>query len=175
MAINVIVGWPKRTELPGKYSFADTLSTPRLKVTNHREISYRLLDFGDMIVYDQINGLTGRPTSGILGMLFRIIGDGRVVQSKMAVTPDGLQINRTHAKKGPFSIKETVTVLPQGITQKWLPNDRPDLLDIEMLLKRPLKIRYLPLEFEGLAEIWAKGWNDKLSTNGHFYKDKNHE
>jgi len=47
MAINVIVGWPHTPELPSKYSFNDTLSTPKLKVTNHREITYRLLDFGD--------------------------------------------------------------------------------------------------------------------------------
>jgi len=91
IAINVMVGWPKSAELPKKYSFVDTLSTPKLKVTNHREITYRLLDFGDMIVYDDIHGLTGRPTSGILGMLFKIIGEGRVVQSRISITPDGLK------------------------------------------------------------------------------------
>lgn len=160
MAINVIVGWPKSVELPGKYSFADTLSTPKLKVTNHREITYRLLDFGDMIVYDQIKGLTGRPTSGILRMLFRIIGEGRIVQSRIAITPDGLQINRALAKKGLFGVKETITVKPDGVSLKGLPKDRPDLLTFERLLKRPLKIRYLPLEFARLVEIWAKELNN---------------
>ncbi len=175
MAINVIVGWPESADLPGKYSFADTLSTPKLKVTNHREVTYRLLDFGDMIVYDEIEGLTGRPTSGILGMMFRIIGEGRVVQSRITLTPDGLQINRTHVKKGPFGVTETVTVKPDGVSQKGLPKDRPDLMTFATLLKRPFKIRYLPLAFERLAEVWADGWEGKLRTNSDFYEDKNHE
>ena len=158
LAINVIVGWPTTAELPSRYSFNDTLSTPRLMVTNHREITYRLLDFGDMIVYDELEGLTGRPTSGILGLLFRMIGEGRVVQSRITITPDGLQINRVQVARGSFSVEETVTVKPDGVSQKGLPEDLPDLLTVETRLKRALKIRYKPLEFDGLAEIWAEGW-----------------
>ena len=158
LAINVIVGWPPTAELPSRYSFNDTLSTPKLKVTNHREITYRLLDFGDMIVYDELEGLTGRPTSGILGLLFRMIGEGRVVQSRITITPDGLQINRVQAARGPFSVEETVTVKPDGVSQKGLPENRPDLLTVETRLKRALTIKYKPLEFDGLAEIWAEGW-----------------
>jgi len=156
LAINVIVGWPPTAELPSRYSFNDTLSTPKLKVTNHREITYRLLDFGDMIVYDDLEGLTGRPTSGILGLLFSLIGEGRVVQSRITITLDGLQINRVQAARGPFSVEETVTVKPDGVSQKGLPENRPDLLTVETRLKRALTIKYKPLEFDRLAEIWAE-------------------
>ena len=175
MAINVIVGWPHTPELPSKYTFEDTLSTPNLKVTNHREITYRLLDFGDVIVYDEIKGLSGRPTSGLLAVLFKIIGEGRVVQSRIAITPDGLQINRARAEKGFFGVSATVTVQPNGITKKGLPQDRPELQAFETLLKRPLKIKYIPLQARVLAEMWVKGANGKLSTQVHFYKDKDYE
>lgn len=142
MAVNVQVSWPETSELPAKYSFEDTLSTPKLKVTNHRLITYRLLDFGDMIVYDDIKGLSGRPTSGMLGLLFRIIGEGRVVQSRMVLSEDGLQINRTKAKKGLFGVTATVTIQPDGRTEKDLPKDRPELVALEDKLKRHFKIRY---------------------------------
>ena len=66
-------------------------------------IAYRLLDFGDMIAYDRVQGLTGRPTSGILGLLFRNIGEGRVVASRMAISHDGLQVSRAKAKKAFFT------------------------------------------------------------------------
>ncbi len=146
LAVNIKVFWSDNKKLPSKYSFQDTLSTPNLRVTNHRVITYRLLDFGDVIVYDDIQGLSGRPTTGILGFLFRVIGEGRVVQSRIAVSNDGLQINYAQAKKGLFCIKETVTVQPNGHTRKGLPEDRPDLLDLVERLKEPLKIKYFPFE-----------------------------
>ena len=57
---------------------------PKLKVTNRQEITYRLLVFGEMVVYDEIDGTFGRPLSGVLGALFKVIGDGR-----MNSAPDG--------------------------------------------------------------------------------------
>lgn len=146
LAVNVIVFWPKTAQCPGKYSFHDTLSTPHLKVTNRRVITYRLLDFGDMIVYDDIHGITGRPTSGVLGVLFRIIGEGRVVQSRIAISSDGLQITHAHAKKGIFSVKSTVTVYPNGRTEKNVPTDRKDLRALAAQLKQSLKIKYISWE-----------------------------
>ncbi len=109
-----------------------------------------------MIVYDEIKGLSGRPTSGLLAMLFKIIGEGRVVQSRIALTPDGLQITRARVKKGFFRVNATVTVQPNGVTKKGLPKDRPELKAFETLLKRPLKIKYLPLQAKVLAEMWVK-------------------
>ncbi len=145
LAVNVVIWWPKKAGGTARYSYQDTLSTPRLKVTNRRVMTYRLLDFGDRVVYDGIKGLTGRPTSGILGFLFRIIGEGRVVQSRMAISEDGLQVSRARAKKAFMGVTATVTVSPDGRTEKDVPEDRPDLMALEERLKRPLEIDYVPL------------------------------
>ena len=147
LAVNVMIWWPKTKGGPTKYSYQDTLSTPHLKVTNKRMITYRLLDFGDMVVYDKIKGLTGRPTSGVLGFLFRIIGEGRVVESRMAISQDGLQVTRAKAKKMFMRVTTIVTVCPDGHTEKDVPTNRPDLMALEARLKQPLKIDYAPFKW----------------------------
>lgn len=147
IAVNVRVFWPAVDGAPPHYSFDDTLSTPHLKVTNAREITYHLLDFGDMIVYDDIRGLSGRPTSGILGLLFKVIGEGQVVSSHIAIADDGLQVARAQVRKGPFEVRATVTVQPAGRTEKGLPPGRPDLTAIEEQLKKPLRIKYAAMKW----------------------------
>jgi hypothetical protein len=143
-AANVTIGWPRAPGGASRYSYDDLLSTPRLRVTNERVLSYRLLDFGDVIVYADIQGLTGRPTTGLLGFLFRLMGEGHVEESRMAISPDGLQISRARASKAFFSVTATVTVSPDGRTEKDLPAGRPDLAEIEARLKRPLRIAFEP-------------------------------
>ena len=144
MAVNVSISWRSGPGLPARYTFEDTLAKPNLRITNHRVISYRLLDFGAMIVYDEIRGLTGRPKNGLLAALFRVIGDGRIVQSRFLIE-DGLQMSWVRAKKGLFGTKTFLTVKPNGEMQKGLPNNRPDLIALERKLKRPLKMQYYSL------------------------------
>ncbi len=144
MALSIRVAWPKERGLADTYSMVDTLAVPRLRVTNHRVITYRLLDFGDVVVYDEIRGLTGRPTTGALGLLFKLIGDGHVVRSAMALAPDGLLVSRVRSKKGIFKVNTTVTVTPNGHMNKGLPKGRSDLRKLENKLKRPAKIQYQP-------------------------------
>lgn len=144
-AVNVVIWWPQGPAGPKSYSYEDLLATPRLKVTNERVITCRLLDFGGMVLYDKIEGLRGCPLTGLLGMLFKLIGEGRVVQSRMIVTSDGLQISRARAEKGLFRVTSTVTVWPDGRTEKDLPDERPDLAAVEARLKQPLALRYRPL------------------------------
>ncbi len=145
LAVNVRVWWKDQPGKPDRYSYLDTLSTPNLKVTNQRVMTYRLLDFGDWVIYDEIEGLTGRPTSGILGFLFRIIGEGRIVQTRMAISKDGLQINRATAKKGFIKRIDTVTVYPDGKMEKDVPPGRLDLLELTNLITQPLEIEYMKL------------------------------
>ena len=108
-------------------------------------ITYRLLDMGDVIVFDDVEGLEGRPTSGVLGLLFKVIGEGRVVENRMAISPDGLQVSRARAKKALFWVTTTVTVYPDGRTEKDVPADRADLKPLAGRLERPLRIDYRPL------------------------------
>ena len=75
-----------------------------------------------------------------------MIGEGQVVQNRMIIAPDGLQVSRAHAEKGFFGVTSTVTVHPDGRTEKDLPEGRPDLLAIDTRLKQPIELRYRPLD-----------------------------
>lgn len=143
LAVNVRIAWPDRPDGTDKYGFIDTLSVPKLKVTNHQEVTFRLLDFGEMVVYDKIEGTSGRPLSGVLGALFKVIGEGDIKYSRSALADDGLQVVRAKAKKV-FSMTTTITVYPDGRAEKDVPHDRPDLAQTEELLKRDLEIEYHP-------------------------------
>jgi hypothetical protein len=140
-ALRVTISWPAAPGAASEYSYEDTVSTPHLKVTNKRVIEYQLLDFGDEVVFDEIEGLFGRPTSGALGLLFQVLGEGRVVQYRMAFAPDGTLVSRGRARKAFFEIATTVTVQPDGRSEKGVPPD-PRLVALEERLKRPLEIRY---------------------------------
>jgi len=147
LAVNVRAWWPEDSHPDEKYSFTDTASTPKLKVTTHREITYRLLEFEDMIVIDKMDGVTGRPLNGVLGKLFEIIGEGSLKYSRSTVTDDGLHVIRAKSKKI-LSVSATVVVTPDGKAKKGVPDDRPDLEAIEERLKRDLEIDYVPYAWE---------------------------
>jgi hypothetical protein len=147
-ALNVCIWWPAAAGAAESYSYEDTLSTPQLKVTNERVITYRLLDYGDFLAFNEITGLRGRPTTGILGMLFQLIGEGRVVESRVAVSPDGLQVSRARARKV-FEVATTVTVHPDGRTEKDVPANRRDLEAIAKRLEQPLPVRHPAMECGG--------------------------
>ncbi len=143
LAVNVRLAWPDRPDGTDRYAFIDTLSVPKLKVTNRQEITFRLLDFGEMVVYDKIEGTSGRPLSGVLGALFKVIGEGSIKYSRSALADDGLQVVRVKAKKV-FSKTATLTVYPDGRAEKDVPPDRRDLAEAEELLRRDLEIEYHP-------------------------------
>ena len=118
LAANVRIGWPAARGGADRYSYDDTLAVPDLRVTNERIITYRLLDFGDCVVYDEVEGLRGRPTEGFLGVLFDIIGEGSIEWSRMAISADGLQVSRARASKGFFHVESSITVFPDGRVEK---------------------------------------------------------
>lgn len=145
LALNVRIWWEEREDRAERYSYRDTLSTPTLKITIRRMVAYRLLDLGDWFVCDKIRGLSGRPTSGLLGLIFRIIGDGRIVHSRMAVSADGLQIVRGTSKKGFMGMTTTATVFRDGEMIKDLPDGRSDLKELKKRIKQALKVEYVEL------------------------------
>ncbi len=143
LAVNVGITWPDREDGQDKYSFIDTLSVPKLKVTNRQKVTFRLLDFGDMVVYDKISGTSGRPLSGVLGALFKVIGEGDVKYARAGMAEDGVQVVRAKAKKL-FSRTGTVTISPDGVAEKDVPENRPDLAAIAARLKEDLELEYYP-------------------------------
>lgn len=142
IALSVQIYWPRTEGGQEQYSFDDTTATPTLRVTNHRLIRYRMLDFGNMIAFDDMTGLTGRPTSGVFAPLFAVIGEGRITWSRFSVTDDGLQVMRAQARKGPFKRTETVSVYPDGTAKTGLPEDSAHLLAIDERLRVELDIEY---------------------------------
>jgi hypothetical protein len=147
-ALAATVSWPASAGKPSSYSFQDLLARPTLQVTNQRTLRYRVLVFEDRIFVDQIEGLGGRPNSGALGLLFKLIGEGRVLEYRMALSPDGVQVSRGRAKKAFFEVASTITVQPDGKAEKDVPKDRPDLAALERRLQEPLEIRYRPLALD---------------------------
>jgi hypothetical protein len=148
VAANVRIFWAKGAGRPDQYSYDDTLSRPNLRVTQKRLITYRLVEYEDRLWYAEVAGLHGRPTSGPLGVLFRLIGEARVEESRSAFLPDGTQVVRGQATKWGIDRTETVTVWSDGHADRGIPPGRPDLLAVEKRLLEPLAIRFRPLPTE---------------------------
>ncbi len=142
-AANVWIFWPGGGR--DRYSYDDTLSKPNLRVTQRRLISYRLLDYEDRLWYAEVSGLHGRPTSGPLGLLFDLIGEAKVEESRSAFVQDGVQVVRGRARKWWIDKTETVTIWPDGHAERGVPADRRDLRALEARLREPLAIRFAPL------------------------------
>ncbi len=150
LAVNVLAGWQGAAE---SYTYEDRTASPPLRVTHERVNSFRLLVYDDVIVYDAIEGITGRATGGALGAVFRVIGDGKAVRARFVVAPDGVQITRTTAKKGPIEITPTATVYPDGRGERGLPRHRDDLRALEGRLRTPLQLRYVPLDTTTMPDL----------------------
>lgn len=142
---NVRISWPMGPGRRSQYSYDDERARPTLRVTQKRVIQYRLVDYGDRLWYAEVTGLHGRPTSGALGLLFDVIGEAAVRESRSAFLPDGMQIVRGRGAKWGLERTVTMTIWPDGHAEKGLPPDRPDLRDVEGRLTEPLEIRFRPL------------------------------
>ena len=142
LIVRVRVSWPEAPDKADNYTFVDTLTSPNLRVTNTQQIANWLLDFGDMIVQDEIEGISARPIGGALGALFAIIGDGSAVQNRFAVTADGLVVTYAIVKKGPVKVEPLTVTYPDGTVDTEFPEDRGDLLGVANYIKLPLKLEY---------------------------------
>jgi len=142
LVITVLVGWPEGPDAVDEYTYIDSASSPSMLATNKRIVRYRLLAYPDMTVQDEVEGLIGRPMGGMLGAMFKVIGPGRVVWSRFAVSGDELLVTHSRAKKGFAGVTQTTTTFPDGTIEKDVPEDRPDLAEIETRLKQDLEVKY---------------------------------
>lgn len=140
--LRVWAGWPDSAHAAKEYTFVDTAAHPDLQVTNERYISYWLVDYGDFMLQDQVEGVRGRPLEGALGLVFKAMGSGRAQWSRTTVSPDGLLVTYACARKGPFSVHPTTTTLPNGYLVLGLPEGREDLKPLEELLKQEIRLHY---------------------------------
>ncbi|MBP2648149.1 MAG: hypothetical protein H6Q77_1773 [Gemmatimonadetes bacterium] len=143
IAANVRLAWPDRPDNVRKFSFEDTLSVPKLKATNHQLMTFRFLVFTDMIVLDDIEGISGRPLNGVLGTIFKVIGEGNARYARFSISTDGRQVMRTKATKV-ISKTVTATINPDGTGQNGVPDGRADMVAIEARLEQPLELEYFP-------------------------------
>jgi len=142
LIVRVRVSWPEAPGKADKYTFVDTLTSPHIRVTNRQQVAYWLLDFGDMIVQDEIKGVSARPIGGALGTLFAIIGDGSAIQNRFAVTADGLVVTYALVKKGPMKVEPLTVTYPDGTVETEFPEDRGDLQGVANYIMLPLEVEY---------------------------------
>ena len=143
--------WPDRPDNVRKFSFEDTLSVPKLKATNHQVMTFRFLVFRDMVVLDDIEGISGRPLTGVLGAIFKVIGEGNAIYVRFGISDDGRQVLRTKAKKV-VSKTVTATINADGTGQNGVPEGRPDMLAMASHLEQPLEVEYFPYRCWGSLE-----------------------
>lgn len=144
-ALTVTAGWPVTADAPGSYAFEDHSTDPAIETARQQVNGYRILDFDQTIVIDGIYGVTGRATSGFLGVVFDLIGHARAVQTRFAIAADGTQVSRTTARKG-LTLTQAIAIRPDGKVWSSLPADRPDLAEIDDRLARlVLDVVYRPV------------------------------
>ena len=134
LVANVILCWPP--ERGKSFSYIDSLSSPKLKVTNERVITYRLLKFHDLTICDQIKGVKGSALSGFL----RIFGKASMTHYRTLSMIDGPQYVWMRAKKWIFRKNRDMTIDPEGVTIDGVPSRE------KQRLHREIKIKYYPLK-----------------------------
>jgi len=139
--LSVRATWPDAAGLPDSYTYKDTASVPDVRVEHRRPMTYRLLDYGTVVAYDEMEGVSVEPTSGALGALFSVIGMSDLLESRYAVAEDGTQVTFARVKKL-FSMDALATVRPNGRAQRGLPEDRPDLVSLQERVEQELEVTY---------------------------------
>jgi hypothetical protein len=142
MALDVTIFWPDSADAPSDFSYRDTLSVPRMDVYDNRVIRFKLLEYDDMLVFDQVTGISVRPL-GFLSAVFAVLGKPDVKQTRIAVSADQWQVVRGHLRVFPgISKTGTATIGPDGRGHEGLPPERADLRALKVRLGRPLELRY---------------------------------
>lgn len=140
-ALAICTWWPESENDSDQFEYEDTISSPNLLIVNEREVRYYLMRFEQYFMWDEIQGVRGRPTSGWLKGVFWVIGTGKVEWSRMAITAEGSQVVHAHGSK--FRIGKTTTVLiqPDGAGVK-VPKNDSDLAEILAEIERDVEVRY---------------------------------
>lgn len=142
MSLDVTIFWPYSAGAPSEFSYKDTLSVPRVEVYDNRVIRFKLLQYDDMLVFDQITGISVRPM-GFLSAVFAVLGKPDLKQSRIAASPDHWQVMRGQVKVfAGISKTGTATIEPGGRGHEGVPSDRADLAALEERLRQRVKLRY---------------------------------
>jgi len=138
--LNVRIEWPDRDGKPGRYTLEDRLSDPDVRLHHSRIITYSLIDFERFFAFENIHGISGRPTSGAFGALFSLMGAGEIRSTRFATAEDGMQVNRSHIRKL-MGFNAVATIRPDGTAKRGTPASRRDLQALEALLATDIEVR----------------------------------
>lgn len=142
MTLDVTIFWPDSAGAPSEFSYRDTLSVPRVDVYDKRVIRFKLLEYDDMLVFDEVTGISVRPI-GFLSAVFAVLGKPDLKQTRIAVSADQWQVVRGQVKVFPGIWKTgTATIEPDGRGHESIPSDRDDLKTLRKRMSRPIELRY---------------------------------
>jgi hypothetical protein len=156
-ALDVTIFWPDSGGTPPQFSYTDTLSVPKVDVYNRRVIRFKLLEYEDMLVFDQVTGVSVRPR-GFLSTVFAVLGKPDLEQNRIAASPDQWQVMRGQVKVfAGISKTGTVAIEPGGRGHEDVPPHRADLRALAERIRRPLKLRYGPPSCQARAVMERRG------------------
>jgi len=138
-ALAVRATWPE--ERSSSYAYEDTASVPTVRVRHHQQMTYRLLEYDDLVVYDKMKGVAVQPTSGALGALFSVLGMADIKQTRHVIADDGTQVTLARVDKM-LTTEALATVDTSGRAQRGLPEDRPKLEPLKERIERHLSVQY---------------------------------
>jgi hypothetical protein len=141
-ALDVTIFWPDSAGAPSEFSYRDTLSVPKVDVYDDRVIRFKLLEYEDMLVFDQVSGISVRPL-GFLSAVFAVLGKPDLKQTRIAVSADQWQVVRGRVKVFlGISKTGTATIEPDGRGHEGISPGRADLRALKERMSRPVELRY---------------------------------
>lgn len=148
--LSVRVSWPDTPATPSHYVYRDRLAEPEVRMRHERVITYQIADFGDFVAFENVSGVSGRPTTGALGALFTLLGTAPIQSTRFAVAGDGTQVLRSRVRKL-LGFTATATIAPDGTAERGIAPERADLA----VLARTLATEFeLSVEEEPPLPCW---------------------
>jgi hypothetical protein len=142
LALDVTISWPDSGDAPSSFTYKDTLSVPRVEVHDNRVIRFKLIEYPDMLLFDEIDGISVKPL-GFLSAIFALVGKPDLKQNRLMVSADQWQVMRGRVKVFPgISKTATAAIEPDGGGHENVPGGRADLRALAQQIERPVKLRY---------------------------------
>jgi hypothetical protein len=143
-SLDVTLFWPDSGDAPSEYSYKDTSSVPKLDMFNDRVIRFKMLEYDDMLMFDEVSGISVRPV-GFLSALFAVLGKPDLKETRLAVSSDYWQVIRGRVKVfAGLSKTGTAAVEPGGRGHEHIPPGRTDLAALAKRLGESVELRYGP-------------------------------
>ncbi len=143
-SVDVTIFLPDSVSTPAEFSYKDTLSVPPVTMFNKRVIRFKLLEYEDMLVFDQVTGISIRPT-GFFAAVFAVLGKPELKQTRLAVGAGEWQVMRVQVSVFPgISKTGTASIEPGGRAHEGIPRGQADLGALAKRMRQPVKLRYGP-------------------------------